>query len=317
MRAAVITKAGGVAIAEEPLPLPGAGEVRVRVEGCGVCASSLPLWQGREWFTYPLQPGAPGHEGWGEVDDEGDGTSGFRRGERVGFLSGRAFAEYDLARGGELVRIPDELAGKSVPAEALGCTMNIFRRSAVEPGQHVVIIGAGFLGNALVQLSKAAGAPTVVVSRRESALELARRCGADETISMDDHARIVGRIRDLTGGRGAERVIECVGAQWPLDLAGDVVAEGGRLVIAGYHQDGARQVNMQRWNWLGIDVINAHERDPRRNIQGMQEGLAAVAAGLLDLDVLLTHRYRLGELGAALDAVAERPDGFIKGVVHP
>ena len=77
-------------------------------------------------------------------------------------------------------------------------------------------------------------------------------------------------MKELTDGRWCERVIEAVGLQWPLDLAGELTGERGRLVIAGYHQDGPRQVNMQLWNWRGIDVINAHERDPQRYVDGMR-----------------------------------------------
>ena len=47
---------------------PGPGQVRVRIEGCGVCASNIPPWEGREWFTYPMPPGQLGHEAWGRVD---------------------------------------------------------------------------------------------------------------------------------------------------------------------------------------------------------------------------------------------------------
>lgn len=99
---------------------------------------------------------------------------------------------------------------------------------------------------------------------------------------MDDHATILARVRDLTDQRGCDRVIEAVGKQWPLDLAGELVCEGGRLVIAGYHQDGPRQVNMQQWNWKGIDVVNAHERDPAVQLRGLREAVEAVAGGRLD-----------------------------------
>jgi threonine dehydrogenase-like Zn-dependent dehydrogenase len=315
MQAAVIAGERTLRIAEAALPQPGRGEVRVRLEGCGVCASNLPVWQGRPWFQYPLTPGAPGHEGWGFVDAEGDGVTTVRRGDRVAILSNRAYAEYDIAAADSVVPIPRELAGRNVPAEAVGCAMNIFRRSDIHANQTVAVIGAGFLGNALVQLANAAGARVIAVSRREPARELAAACGAAETIAMDDHTRIVTRIKDLTGGAGAERVIECVGTQWPLDIAGDVVAEGGRIVIAGYHQDGPRQVNMQQWNWLGIDVINAHERNPKNYVRGMLEGMDAIVDGTLNLDLLLTHTYALDELGRALDDVADRPDGFVKGVI--
>ncbi len=314
MRAARISASKTLDVVNVPPPEPAAGEVRIRLEGCGVCASNLPVWEGRPWFQYPLDAGAPGHEGWGVVDAVRD-TDAFAAGDRVAFLSNRAYAEYDVAKCDSIVKLPPELDGRNFPGEAAGCAMNIFRRSEVEPGQTVVVIGAGFLGNLLVQLAKSAGAHVLAVSRRDSAREIATAVGADETIPMVDHHAIVGRIRELTNGRGAERVIECVGSQWPLDIANDVIAERGRLVIAGYHQDGPRTVNMQNWNWLGIDVVNAHERDPRNYVRGMRDAIGAVVSGRIALDPLLTHSYRLDELDDALTAVAERPDGFVKGMV--
>jgi D-arabinose 1-dehydrogenase-like Zn-dependent alcohol dehydrogenase len=79
------------------MPEPGPGEVRVRLEGCGVCASNLSPWGGQPWFQYPFAPGAPGHEGWGRVDAVGEGVTSVARGDRVAFLSGAAYAEYDVA----------------------------------------------------------------------------------------------------------------------------------------------------------------------------------------------------------------------------
>jgi threonine dehydrogenase-like Zn-dependent dehydrogenase len=315
MKAAQITAARKATVLHAPVPDPGPGEVRIRVEGSGVCASSLPAWEGREWFQYPLAPGSPGHEGWGVVDKVGDGVENVREGDRVAYLSDRAFAELDLTKSDSLVRISPELDGQPFPGEAFGCAMNIFRRSEIEAGQTVVVIGAGFLGNVVIQLAKGAGARVVAVSRREAARELAKACGADETIPMQDHWEIVGRIKELTGQRGAERVIECIGAQWPLDIAGDIIGERGRLVIAGYHQDGPRQVNMQHWNWLGIDVINAHERSPRNYVRGIEEAAKAIVDGRIDPAPLLTHLYALDELDKAMNDLAERPGNFVKGVV--
>ena len=149
-----------------------------------MCASNLPVWEGRPWFTYPLDAGSPGHEGWGTIHSVGDGVSQVRSGERVAFLSNRAYAEYDVAKADALVTIPSQLAGAKFPGEALGCAMNIFRRSEIERDQTVAVIGAGFLGNLLIQLAKSAGARVVAISRRDAARELARQCGADETIPM-------------------------------------------------------------------------------------------------------------------------------------
>jgi threonine dehydrogenase-like Zn-dependent dehydrogenase len=86
-------------------------------------------------------------------------------------------------------------------------------------------------------------------------------------------------------------------------------------MIAGYHQDGPRQVNMQSWNWRGIDVVNAHERDPRVYARGMREAVAAVESGALDPSPLFTHSFRLERLGEALEMVNNRPDGFLKALI--
>lgn len=315
MQAVVFQGGGEVALQSRPMPQPGPGEVRVRLEGCGVCASNLPVWAGRPWFEYPFTPGAPGHEGWGEVDAVGDGVEGWRPGERVTLLSGKAYAEYDVAPAEALVRLPDTLRGKPVPGEPMACAMNILRRSDIQPGQDVAIVGVGFIGALLAQLASRAGARVVALSRREYAREVAHACGAGATFGTDDPRATIGAAQEVVGGRGYARVIEAAGEQVTLDIASALAAEGGRLVIAGYHQDGLRQVNMQEWNWRGLDVVNAHERDPRVAQRGLQAAVDAIEAGQLDPFDLLTHRYPLGQLDQAFQAMEQRPDGFLKAMV--
>jgi threonine dehydrogenase-like Zn-dependent dehydrogenase len=178
-------------------------------------------------------------------------------------------------------------------------------------------VGVGFLGTVLTSLCAAAGAYVIAVGRRPFALDLARHYGADETILMDDHARVLERVKAITDGAGCDRVIEAAGAQWPLDLATELTRERGRLIIAGYHQDGPRQVNMQLWNWRGLDVINAHERDPAIYVQGMREAANAVASGALDPTPLYTHRVSLGRIGEAFEAMQRRDGNFMKALVMP
>jgi threonine dehydrogenase-like Zn-dependent dehydrogenase len=315
MQAAVLTAPATLEIVSAPLPLPGRGEVRLRLEGCGVCASNVEPWEGQPWSTFPGEPGGMGHESWGVVDAVGEGVTDLAVGDRVAALSGRSYAQYDIVKANLAVKLPDALAGRPFPGEPLGCAFNIFRRSDVAAGQTVAIVGIGFLGAVLTRLATDAGARVIAISRRESSLELARAYGAAETVPMHDHYAIVERVHELTGGRGADRVIEAVGKQWPLDLAGELVAEGGRLVIAGYHQDGPRQVSMQMWNWKGIDVANAHERDPAVQMRGLREAVEAVASGRLDPESLYTHRYPLERLGEALAATRDKPDGFVKALI--
>jgi threonine dehydrogenase-like Zn-dependent dehydrogenase len=315
MQAAVLAGPGQVRLEEVARPEPGPGQVRIRLEGCGVCASNLTPWEGPEWMRFPTPPGDLGHEGWGIVDALGEGVTGFSAGDRVAALSFKSYAQYDLADQENLVRLPESLAGQPFPGEPLGCAMNIFRRAGIEAGQTVAIIGIGFLGAILTRLATDAGARVIAVSRRPFSLEVARAFGAAETIPMEDHNAIIGQVKELTGGLLCDRVIEAVGKQWPLDLAGELTRERGKLIVAGYHQDGPRQVNMWLWNWRGLDVINAHERDPKVYVAGMREAVDAVASGRLDPSALYTHRFPLDRLGDALDATRDRPDGFLKALV--
>ena len=315
MRAARLAGPGRVVLEEVKLPEPGPGQVRIRLEGCGVCASNLTPWGGAEWMQYPTDPGALGHEGWGTIDAVGEGVEGLAEGQRVAALSYAAYAEYDLADASAVVPLPAALDGQPFPGEPLGCAMNIFRRSGIGAGQTVAVVGVGFLGALLTRLAKDAGARVIAISRRPFSLDVARDMGADELVPMDDHWRIIERVKEMTGGVFCDRVIEAVGKQWPLDLAGELTRERGRLVVAGYHQDGPRQVNMQLWNWRGIDVVNAHERDPQVYVDGIRAAVDAVASGRLDPSPLYTHTFPLDRLGDALDATRDRPDGFLKALI--
>lgn len=315
MSAAVMRGEGRIALERVPVPRPGADEVCVRLQGCGVCASNLPVWAGRPWFNYPMDPGSPGHEGWGEIAALGDEVDGFEIGERVALLSGRAYAGYDVASAEAIARIPANATGMPLPGEPLACAMNIFRRSQIERDQWVAIVGVGFIGALLVQLAAHAGARVIALSRRPYALEIARQCGAAHAFPTDDMYAAIGAVRELTGGAGCERVIEAAGEQVTLDIASAISAEGGRLMIAGYHQDGPRTVDMQQWNWRGLDVINAHERDPKVAARGLREAMEAVGDGRLDPAVLLTHALPLQKLGEAFELMSTRPNGFLKAVV--
>ena len=317
MRAAVLTGAGKLKIEDVALPEPGPGQVRVRLEGCGVCASNLTPWAGPEWMQFPTEPGALGHEGWGVVDAVGTSVSEVLLGDRVAFLSGKAYAEYDIAEASRIVKLPEALRDLDLPLEPFGCAFNIFRRSDIREGQTVAIVGVGFLGAILVGVAANAGARVIAISRRQESLNLATLMGPCHTIQMNDHDEIIQRVRELTDGALCDRVIECVGKQWPLDIAAELTREGGRLIIAGYHQDGPRQVNMQLWNWRGFDVVNAHERDPAVSVRGMREAVVAIERGLIDPKLLITHRYPLDQLAEALDATRDRPGNFIKAVVVP
>ena len=310
MRAAVLRGPGTVEVAAARVPEPAPRQVLFRVEGCGVCGSNVPVWTGEAGVEFPLAPGVPGHEAWGVVEACGAEVEGLEPGTRVAALSQAAFAELDVADADALVPLPPGLDATPVPAEPLACAVNVLRRADVRAGEAVAVVGVGFLGALLVQLCARAGADVVALSRRPFSLDVAERMGARAAESVEDAFA-------LNGGEGFARVLECGGAQETLDAASALVAVRGRLVVAGYHQGGPRTVDVQGWNWRGIDVVNAHERDPHRYAEGIREAARLAAAGELDVAALVTHRFPLERLDAAFEAAATRPDGFVKALVVP
>ena len=273
MRATVLAGPRRAATARVPVPEAGVDEVLVHVEGCGVCGSSLPFWEGRPWFSYPAEPGAPGHEVWGRTED----------GRRVAALCFHGFAELDVARADTVVELPPALDGLPFPGEALACAVNVARRARVRDGERVAVVGMGFLGSAVAQL--------------------------------------IGPVTEVRRGTSVDGpfdvVVEAAGTQEALDAASALVSTGGRLVIAGFHQDGPRTVDMQSWNWRGLDVVNAHEREPARYVAAMREAAQLAVDGVLDLERLVTHRLPLHRLGEAFELARTRPPGFVKAVVCP
>ncbi|WP_206363246.1 MDR/zinc-dependent alcohol dehydrogenase-like family protein [Sinomicrobium pectinilyticum] len=302
-------------VKESALPEPGDDEVRVKLEGSGVCASSIPVWEGRDWFDYPLSTGNPGHEGWGVIDAVGKNVKSLRERQRVTGLMYNTHATHDIAHPDMLVKLPDFLDNKPFPGEPIGCALNIFTRSNITKGDTVAVVGCGFLGLLLIQLAKTQGAKVIAVSKRKYSLHAAGLYEADHLVEMDDHYRVIENIKELTDGKFCERVIECTGKEWPLNLSIQLTGISGKLIIAGFHQDGMRNIDLQTLNWRGIDMISAHERNPKRYIKGIKNAIIAVQTGALNPFPLFTHTFSLEETEKAYQNLVQRPDGFIKALI--
>jgi threonine dehydrogenase-like Zn-dependent dehydrogenase len=299
MRAARLVGPGQLEIVEVADPTPGPDEVLVRVRACGVCASDLNAWRGVPGIDYPLPPGAPGHETWGDVVSAGPGVHHLASGQRVTGLVWNGLAELAVARADYLAAIDRPLLG-----EPLACAMNVVRRAA--PVDHVAFVGFGYLAALCAQLLPA-GTRWLALSRRDESRALALRLGAERAYSFD---AVPSELWD-----SVPVVIEAAGVQATLDFATWLTAYGGRLVIAGYHADGPRTVNMQSWNWKGIDVVNAHERQPEVSVRALSDGLQLVTERHLDLAALQTHEFALDDAAAAFQTAEARPAGFVKAVV--
>ena len=312
MRAAQLLGPGEISIVDLATPTPGPGQALVRVLACGICGSDMNAWKGVPGVEFPLPPGAPGHEVWGEVAAVGADVAnpGLADGARVTGLMQNGYAEYAVAAADELIVVPPDLAQAPLLGEPLACAANVVRRAAVPAGAPVAFVGFGYLAALVAQLLSADGGHRwVAISRRPESLGLAKALGAEAAHPYD------AVPPDLWDSFPV--VIEAAGVQQSLDYATWLTAYGGRLVIAGYHADGPRTVNMQTWNWKGIDVINAHERQSSAYLAGLRAGLETVQKHRLDLGRLISHRWPLARLADAMSTAEARPADYVKGIVEP
>jgi 2-desacetyl-2-hydroxyethyl bacteriochlorophyllide A dehydrogenase len=330
VRAAVLRGFGDpVAVESRPDPEPGQGEVVVRVERAGVCGTDVKLWKGLLAAT-PL-PLVPGHENAGVVAAVGAGVEGLSEGRRVvtfhhlfcghcdrctvgrenlcrnlagriGFDHDGGWAEYVVAPQQNVVAIPGDIPAEvaCVVPDAVATTWRAVRRIArVEPGEHVIVVGAGGLGLAACQIAASLGANVIAVDVSEEKLEPARTLGVRGVVVGEAF-----EVAQALPNGGAEVVLDCAGAPAALELGPSLLGSGGRLVQVGYTPGVplAAKSNDVALRELEIRGCRASSRSD------LTEALEAVAAGVvtpLVADVL--------ELEDASEALQRLSSGTVSG----
>lgn len=315
MKQSILIKPQHSIIEERPIPTVGEDDVLIRVKACGVCASELHGWVGDEG-NYPREYG---HEAVGEVVEVGRRVTAFQPGMRVTGLFTKGFAEYACVEQKYVTAIPDRLTYEEALGEPIACVISATRRMRVEYGDTIAVIGLGFMGLFTLQALRLRGAKTIIaIDPRTETHENARRFGADAVYTPDQvPAKLMLVEWDHIGkGWGVDLAVEASGTQAGLALAGKMVQAHGMLAIVGYHQGGPRQVDVQMWNWKGIDVLNAHERRMDFLMDCMRRGLAMIEAGKLDTASMITHRFPLSEVDQAFRALHEKHQGICKVIVQ-
>ena len=306
-------------VEEIPDPVPGVGEVLVRVRAAGICHSDLSMVNGTLFPSYPL---ILGHEAAGEVigTDEhvvlnwappcracwacqhGEpwlcsttGTPSTPRGDWHVTLGLGALAELVAVPRKAIIPVPEELPFPT--AALLGCAVltglgAVQRTAEVAPGESAVVIGLGGVGLSAVIGLKSAGAGSIIaVDVSEAKRELAFAAGATDFVMFDE----VKSIRGLTGGRGADHAFECVGRSQTIQAAWKLTRRGGKVTVVGM---GAKDDMVS----LGaLDIFHSARTlrssvygssDPDRDLPALA---AAVLDGSLDLSPLITATIGLDQ----------------------
>jgi len=238
MRAIVIAKPGDetvLQLGDADPPALGAGELRIRVAATAVNRADLLQRQGH----YPPPPGASpilGLECAGTIAEVGAGVSGWKPGDRaMALLAGGGYAEEVVVHAGSAMRVPDRLSleeAAAVPEVFLTAYLNLFELGALPDGGTALVHGGGSgVGTASIQLVKAAGGRILVTAGSAEKCAQCVALGADVAIDYKSE-KFAERVREATGGRGVDVVLDSIGAPYLADNLASL-ALGGRLVLIG------------------------------------------------------------------------------------
>lgn len=343
MKAARLCKAGEPLVLEDVLiPVPGADEVLVEVSACGLCGTDIHLAVDGD-IPVSRTPITLGHEAAGAIAALGDAVEGFAVGQRVALFpaaicgrcrfcrAGReslcenskvygmsrdgALAQFVVAPAFGLIAIPDgvSLQQAAIVTDGVATPFHALRsRGAMKAGEAVAVIGCGGLGAHAVLLARLMGAGFIVAidlqpEARARALEL----GAD--LAIDPAASDAGKAIRTSYGRGVDLALEFVGRAVSVEMAIRSLDIGGRAVIVGV---GAERVQLPALvSFVGreVAVMGSFGMD-KRDIEDL---LALIARGRLDLSRSITHTYALGEINEALTRLAHKDAGVVRLVVEP
>jgi L-iditol 2-dehydrogenase len=298
-----------------PQPVPGPGELLVRVEACGVCPTDIRKYvHGLKGGDYPLNPG---HEWVGRVEAAGRGVSDWDPGRRVYGDIYAGYAEYALLAtepsdwSNGAFELPEELpAERAVFVEPLAdCLHAVGDQARIQPGDSVVVVGAGQMGLQLVLAAATQGAEVLAVDRLPERRALARSFGARDAVSEDDWPE---------AGAGAEAVVVSVGDPDAVGTALEAVAPGGRVVLfAGFGDRGEAVLDLNRIHYGELAVVGSEwiGAPPNQRRERYEQALDLLVSGAAPLERLVDARCGLDGLEAAFEAQGAHRS--LKTVVFP
>jgi alcohol dehydrogenase, propanol-preferring len=312
MKAAVLHKIGdGLKIETVARPAPSRGEVLIKVTACGVCHSDLHAVEG-DWTPHPTLPLIPGHEVTGHVEELGEGTEGFAKGDRIGMpwmfwscgtcefcLQGMeticlkteatgyskpgGYAEYMVAPAAFCGHLPDHVDMYAMaPILCAGVTTyRGIKRAQAKPGQWLAVIGIGGLGHIAVQYAKAMGLRVVAVDVSDEKLAHAKRLGAEVVIDARD-GDPGAAVKHQTGG-GAHGAIVTAVSPRAFEQSITMLRPAGAVSFIGLPGGDADQIRLSISH-----IVNGEYSIRGSNVgtrQDLREAVDFASRGLVKADI--------------------------------
>ena len=347
MQALVVLEPDRFEIREVPLPTPGPNEVLARVRAVSICGTDSHLIAGDyPGFWPPSFPITPGHEWAGEIVTLGPGAEafGWAVGDRVAGTShdacgvcqkcveGRynlcenygveglhrqyghnyqgADAEYVVHGVKTIFRLPDSISFETgAVIDPASIALHCANRGNIQPGDNVVITGAGSVGLLAGDAAFIRGAGRVIVVGRGYRLEKAAQMGF-ETV---DSTKVdpVETVREMTDGLGADVVLEAAGVPETLTWALGMLRKGGRCAAVGIPTVGV-EIDMKPLVLYELELVGS-----RASAGEMRRVMPHVADGRMRLNEIMTHEFALADFGDALATFRDRSSGAIKIIIKP
>ena len=333
MKAGILYADRDIRPGEAPEPQIGPDEVLIENAFAGICGTDLHIYRG-EFHSRVKFPAIPGHEFGGIIRQVGRDVQGFRAGDRVvvdpiischscpACLSGHinacqtlkllgvdlngGFGQYVAAPVSHVYLLPDSVPMYQAPmVEMYGLGHHVLWRGQVQPGETVVILGAGKLGLSVLDVlcHSANPAMTVVTDLQPFRLEIARKLGADYAINIERQDP-VERVMDLTRGVGADCVIECVGhyhevegREAPLQQAVKMIRTAGRVVTAGLGEQ------LSAVHFKTLVIKEAQIIASRVTLGEFPRAIRLMSKGLLHPDLLITDQMPMRDVTVAFGRV--------------
>lgn len=321
---------GHVGLAEVPVPELGPRDVLMKVYAAGICGSDLLIQEDRHFYRAPV---TLGHEFSGVVEKVGAAVTRVCVGDRIvgdiecapgdwlGVTVDGAYAPYMVLPEHAAYRVAEHVSlDHACLAEPIVATHHLMQeRAQVHVGDDVVIVGPGPMGILAVQYARLCGARRVfLIGLRDDAarLEIGRRVGADHILHSEDGP--AEAVMDLTGGKGAEFVLECSaserGVQHAIDCARKAhEGPGGRGVVVFISLWGRKlTLNLDEVSLGQLDIRGSWSWNGRET---WEHAVDLLNRGVFDLDPLITNHYALGEWETAFANLRARRD--VKAFIHP
>ncbi len=335
MRALICTKPGQFEYSQSDMPVLTPGNAIIRITRISICGTDLHAFEGTQpYFNYPR---ILGHELAG-VLVEADNAPGFRPGETITIIpyfycstciacrSGKPNCCVNLKVSGvhidggmvEYLSVPSYSLmhgeGLSVDAlalvEPLAVGAHSVRRAQVQPGEWVLVVGAGPIGLGIIEFARIAGGKVIALDLNETRLAFCRnRLGIAHTVNARD-PDVTGKLMDITGGDMPTVVIDATGSQAAINNSFKYLAHGARYVLVGLQSDDIK-VSHPEFHKREATLMsgrNATRIDFEHVIQSMK-------SGLIDPTTYITHRVPFREVGETFGSWLNPANGVIKAMV--